>query len=162
MVAQFLAGGSVYILLLLLTLGEEFKHCPAPLQSLCCWVHETKLARTVLTLTAISVNFGVASADIVSGLSSPKKVFCPIDRSFPWCFLTLFFLLPSFLSSFLSRFLPSQSHFLPSFQLWCDSLKSQINRSDSSPAWPTVNICTHPEVSSDSSVSLSHAYGALC
>lgn len=73
MVAQLLTGGSVYILLLLLTLGEEFKHCPAPLQSLCCWVHETKLARTALTLTAISVNFGVASADIVShfGSNSP-------------------------------------------------------------------------------------------
>ncbi|XP_075871280.1 adenylate cyclase type 8-like isoform X2 [Nelusetta ayraudi] len=93
MVAQFLAGGSVYILLLLLTLGEEFKHCPAPLQSLCCWVHETKCARTALTLTAISVNFGVASADI----------------------------------------------------LWCDSSKSHINRSDSTPPWPTINICTHPE-----------------
>lgn len=69
MVAQFLAGGSIYILLLLLTLGEEFKHCPAPLQSLCCWVHETKCARTILTLTAISINFGVASSDIVSQFS---------------------------------------------------------------------------------------------
>ncbi|XP_049897082.1 adenylate cyclase type 8-like isoform X2 [Epinephelus moara] len=66
MIAQFVVGGSVYFLLLLLTLGEEFKHCPAPLQSLCCWVHETKSARTLLTLTAITVNFGVASSDIVS------------------------------------------------------------------------------------------------
>lgn len=66
MVAQFLVGGSIYFLLLLLTLGEEFKSCPAPLQSLCCWVHETKCARTLLTLTAITVNFGVASSDIVS------------------------------------------------------------------------------------------------
>lgn len=77
MVAQFLAGGSVYFLLLLLTLGEEFKHCPAPLQSLCCWVHETKLARTALMLTAISVNFGVASADIVSGSIFPKRFSVP-------------------------------------------------------------------------------------
>uniref|UniRef100_A0A3Q3ALI7 adenylate cyclase n=1 Tax=Kryptolebias marmoratus TaxID=37003 RepID=A0A3Q3ALI7_KRYMA len=46
MVAQFSFSGCVYFLLLLLTLGEEFKHCPAPLQSLCCWVHETKDART--------------------------------------------------------------------------------------------------------------------
>lgn len=66
MAAQFLAGGIFYFLLLLLTLGEEFKHCPAPLQSLCCWVHETKCARTLLTLAAITINFGVASSDIVS------------------------------------------------------------------------------------------------
>ncbi|XP_035533834.1 adenylate cyclase type 8-like [Morone saxatilis] len=65
MVAQFVVGGSVYFLLLLLTLGEELKHCPAPLQSLCCWVHETKPARTMLTVTAIAVNFGVASSDIL-------------------------------------------------------------------------------------------------
>ncbi|XP_073351647.1 adenylate cyclase type 8-like [Pagrus major] len=65
MVAQFLVGGSVYFLLLLLTLGEEFKRCPAPLQSLCCWVHENKRARTLLTLTAVTVNFGVASSDIL-------------------------------------------------------------------------------------------------
>lgn len=66
MVAQFLASASVYLVLLLLTLGEEFKHCPAPLQSLCCWIHETKYARTLVTLTAITINFGVASLDIVS------------------------------------------------------------------------------------------------
>lgn len=82
MVAQFLAGGSVYILLLLLTLGEEFKHCPAPLQSLCCWVHETKCARTALTLTAISVNFGVASADIVSHFGSKSFFFHPHSLPF--------------------------------------------------------------------------------
>lgn len=66
MVAQFVISGSIYLLLLILSLGEEFKHCPAPLQSLCCWIHETKSARTLLTLTAITVNFGVASSDIVS------------------------------------------------------------------------------------------------
>ncbi|XP_071335672.1 adenylate cyclase type 8 isoform X2 [Trachinotus anak] len=65
MVAQFLISGSIYSLLLLLTLGEEFKRCPAPLQSLCCWIHETKSVRTLLTLTAITVNFGVASSDIL-------------------------------------------------------------------------------------------------
>ncbi|KAL3999871.1 cAMP-dependent protein kinase regulator [Sarotherodon galilaeus] len=65
MVAQFVVSGGIYFLLLLLTLGEEFKHCPAPLQSICCWVHENKSARTLLTLTAITVNFGIASADIL-------------------------------------------------------------------------------------------------
>lgn len=66
MVVQFVVSGAIYFLLLLLTLGEEFKHCPAPLQSVCCWVHENKSARMLLTLTAITVNFGIASADIVS------------------------------------------------------------------------------------------------
>ncbi len=70
MVAQCVVSGGVYFLLLLLTLGEEFKRCPTPLQSLCCWVHETKRARTLLTLTAITVNFGVASSDIVSVMCS--------------------------------------------------------------------------------------------
>lgn len=66
MVAQFIISGFVYFLLLLLTLGEEFKCCPSPLQSLCCWVHETKYARTVLMLTAITVNSVIASVNIVS------------------------------------------------------------------------------------------------
>ncbi|XP_023817915.1 adenylate cyclase type 8-like isoform X3 [Oryzias latipes] len=65
MLLQFLLGGCVYFLLLLLTLGEEFKCCPARLQSISCWVHETKNARTLLTLTAITVNFGVASVDVL-------------------------------------------------------------------------------------------------
>ncbi|XP_013771101.1 adenylate cyclase type 8 [Pundamilia nyererei] len=65
MVIQFVVSGGIYFLLLLLTLGEEFKHCPAPLQSICCWVHENKSARMLLTLTAITVNFGIASADIL-------------------------------------------------------------------------------------------------
>nr|XP_004565693.2 adenylate cyclase type 8 isoform X1 [Maylandia zebra]XP_004565694.2 adenylate cyclase type 8 isoform X1 [Maylandia zebra] len=65
MVVQFVVSGGIYFLLLLLTLGEEFKHCPAPLQSICCWVHENKSARMLLTLTAITVNFGITSADIL-------------------------------------------------------------------------------------------------
>ncbi|XP_068612677.1 adenylate cyclase type 8 [Brachionichthys hirsutus] len=74
MVAQCVASGGVYFLLLLLTLGEEFERCPAPLQSLCCWVHENKLARTALTLSAITVNFGVASSDILWCDSSEIRV----------------------------------------------------------------------------------------
>ncbi|XP_028998169.1 adenylate cyclase type 8 isoform X2 [Betta splendens] len=65
MIVQFVISGSVYSLLLTLSLAEEFKCCPAALQSLCCWIHETKSARTLLTLTAITVNFTVASSDIV-------------------------------------------------------------------------------------------------
>ncbi|XP_035006005.1 adenylate cyclase type 8 [Hippoglossus stenolepis] len=74
MVAQFVISCGVYALLLLLTLGEEFKHCPAPLQSLCCWIHENKRARALLTLTAIAVNFGVASSDILWCDSSDAHV----------------------------------------------------------------------------------------
>ncbi|XP_014832164.1 PREDICTED: adenylate cyclase type 8-like isoform X3 [Poecilia mexicana] len=65
MVAQFIISVFVYFLLLLLTLGEEFKRCPSPLQSLCCWVHETKYARTFLMLTAITVNTVIASVNIL-------------------------------------------------------------------------------------------------
>uniref|UniRef100_A0A665U294 adenylate cyclase n=1 Tax=Echeneis naucrates TaxID=173247 RepID=A0A665U294_ECHNA len=75
MIVQFLISGSIYSLLLLLTLGEEFKRCPAPLQSLCCWIHETSSARTLLTLTAIAVNFGVASSDILWCDSSDVPVY---------------------------------------------------------------------------------------
>ncbi|XP_037552347.1 adenylate cyclase type 8 [Nematolebias whitei] len=65
MVVQLILGGCAYSLLLLLTLGEEFKRCPARVQSLCCWVHETKDARTLLTLTAITVNSVVVTMDIL-------------------------------------------------------------------------------------------------
>uniref|UniRef100_UPI003AB02961 adenylate cyclase type 8-like n=1 Tax=Centroberyx gerrardi TaxID=166262 RepID=UPI003AB02961 len=65
MLAQFVVSGCVYFLLLLMTLGEEFKRCPASLQGVCCWVHETKSVRTLLTFTAIAVNFTVASSDIL-------------------------------------------------------------------------------------------------
>ncbi|XP_054864248.1 adenylate cyclase type 8-like isoform X2 [Amphiprion ocellaris] len=74
MAVQFVVSGGVYFLLLLLTLGEEFKHCPAPLQSLCCWIHEIKNARTLLTLTAITVNFSVASANILWCNSSESSI----------------------------------------------------------------------------------------
>lgn len=93
MVAQFLISGFIYFLLLVLTLGEEIKRCPAPLQSLCCWIHETKSVRTLLTLTAIAVNFGVASLDIVS----------QIQMLFPLCSAGVNVLSTS------------------SLQLWCDS-----------------------------------------
>ncbi|XP_018522647.1 adenylate cyclase type 8 [Lates calcarifer] len=89
MVAQFIISSSVYSLLLLLTLGEEFKCCPAPLQSLCCWIHETKSARTLLTLTAITVNFGVASSDILwcdssdTHINSSDSLLAPPTSTWP-------------------------------------------------------------------------------
>uniref|UniRef100_A0A3B4D7N1 adenylate cyclase n=1 Tax=Pygocentrus nattereri TaxID=42514 RepID=A0A3B4D7N1_PYGNA len=66
MVLQFLVLLVAYSLLLLVTLAEEFKWSPTCLQHLCCWIHETKSIRNLLTLTAIAMNFGVASSDISS------------------------------------------------------------------------------------------------
>ncbi|CAJ1087427.1 adenylate cyclase type 8-like [Xyrichtys novacula] len=89
MVAQFVFCSSAYLLLLLLTLGEEFKHCPAPLQSLCCWVHETKFVRTLLTLIAIAINFGVASSDVLwcdssdSHINSSDSLLAPPPSAWP-------------------------------------------------------------------------------
>ncbi|KAK7142127.1 hypothetical protein R3I94_011733 [Phoxinus phoxinus] len=65
MVIQFLVFLFVYMLLLVVTLAEEFKRSPPYLQHLCCWIHETKSIRNLLTLTAITINFGVASCDIL-------------------------------------------------------------------------------------------------
>lgn len=55
------------MLLLLLALAEEFMWIPAALQHFCCWIHENNSARNILTLTAIAVNFGLASVDMVRG-----------------------------------------------------------------------------------------------
>lgn len=127
MVAQFLAGGCVYALLLLLTLGEELKRCPPTLQSLCCWIHETEFARTLVTLAAIGVNFGIASADIV------RRTRCCRRKS---CAALGFLISPSFFSS---------------LQLWCSAgLRNTSGEPWLAPptsAWPAVNIRTHPEVS---------------
>ncbi|XP_037607185.1 adenylate cyclase type 8 isoform X1 [Sebastes umbrosus] len=69
-VLQFSVFLLVYMLLLLLALAEEFRCTPLPLQQICCWIHENNSARNLLTLTAIVINFGLASTDMV------------------WCFLT--------------------------------------------------------------------------
>ncbi|KAF7230622.1 adenylate cyclase type 8 isoform X3 [Nothobranchius furzeri] len=55
----------LYVLLLLLAFAEEFKWTPAALQHLCCWIHENNSARNLLTLTAILINFGLVSTDMV-------------------------------------------------------------------------------------------------
>ncbi|KAL6486539.1 hypothetical protein MHYP_G00059310 [Metynnis hypsauchen] len=54
-----------YLLLLVMALSEEFKRSPAVLQQLCCWIHENNSMRSLLTITAIAINFGMASADMV-------------------------------------------------------------------------------------------------
>ncbi|KAL7871564.1 hypothetical protein SRHO_G00065470 [Serrasalmus rhombeus] len=54
-----------YLLLLVMVLSEEFKRSPAVLQQLCCWIHENNSMRSLLTITAIAINFGMASADMV-------------------------------------------------------------------------------------------------
>ncbi|XP_070704871.1 adenylate cyclase type 8 [Pempheris klunzingeri] len=62
---QFSVCLLAYMMLLLLVLAEEFKWAPAPLQQFCCWIHENNNARNLLTLTAIAINFGLVSADMV-------------------------------------------------------------------------------------------------
>ncbi|KAK5852968.1 hypothetical protein PBY51_006797 [Eleginops maclovinus] len=55
----------LYMLLLLLALAEEFRCTPAPLLHICCWIHENNSARNLLTLTAILINFGLVSTNMV-------------------------------------------------------------------------------------------------
>ncbi|KAM4633196.1 adenylate cyclase type 8 [Polymixia lowei] len=62
---QFSVFLLAYMLLLLLALAEEFKWAPPALQHFCCWIHENNSARNLLTLAAIAINFGLASADMV-------------------------------------------------------------------------------------------------
>uniref|UniRef100_A0A673ZWK7 adenylate cyclase n=1 Tax=Salmo trutta TaxID=8032 RepID=A0A673ZWK7_SALTR len=82
MLVQFGVCVCVYVLLLVVVLAEEFKQSPLALQFLCCWINETKTVRTLLTLTAIIINFGVASSDIVSLLlHTMTNMFC-VD---PFC-----------------------------------------------------------------------------
>ncbi|XP_036942190.1 adenylate cyclase type 8 isoform X3 [Acanthopagrus latus] len=64
-VLQFSVFLFAYMLLLLLALAEEFKWAPIALQHFCCWIHENNSARNLLTLTAIAVNFGLVSTDMV-------------------------------------------------------------------------------------------------
>ncbi|XP_029705522.1 adenylate cyclase type 8 [Takifugu rubripes] len=64
-ILQFLIFLLAYVLLLSLALAEEFKWSPAALQHFCCWMHENNSARNLLTITAIVINFGLASADMV-------------------------------------------------------------------------------------------------
>uniref|UniRef100_A0A3Q3DDC0 adenylate cyclase n=1 Tax=Hippocampus comes TaxID=109280 RepID=A0A3Q3DDC0_HIPCM len=68
-ILQFSLFLLTYTLLLLLALAEEFKWSPATLQQFCCWIHENNKARNTLTLTAVVINFGLASTDIVFVLS---------------------------------------------------------------------------------------------
>uniref|UniRef100_A0A673ZSH2 adenylate cyclase n=1 Tax=Salmo trutta TaxID=8032 RepID=A0A673ZSH2_SALTR len=80
MLVQFGVCVCVYVLLLVVVLAEEFKQSPLALQFLCCWINETKTVRTLLTLTAIIINFGVASSDIVSLLlHTMTNMFCILN-----------------------------------------------------------------------------------
>ncbi|KAF6737588.1 Adenylate cyclase type 8 [Oryzias melastigma] len=64
-VLQFSVFLLAYMMLLLVSLAEEFKRTPAVLQNICCWFHENNSARNLLTLTAILINFALASSDMV-------------------------------------------------------------------------------------------------
>ncbi|KAK9531559.1 hypothetical protein VZT92_010978 [Zoarces viviparus] len=64
-VLQFSVFLLIYVLLLLLALAEEFRCTPSSLQQVCCWIHENNSARNILTLTAIVINFGLVSTDMI-------------------------------------------------------------------------------------------------
>uniref|UniRef100_A0A3Q1JJD1 adenylate cyclase n=1 Tax=Anabas testudineus TaxID=64144 RepID=A0A3Q1JJD1_ANATE len=68
-VLQFSVSLLTHMLLLLVALAEEFRWIPAALQHFCCWIHENNSARNILTLTAITINFGLASIDMAFVLS---------------------------------------------------------------------------------------------
>ncbi|KAI9544151.1 hypothetical protein NQZ68_005201 [Dissostichus eleginoides] len=55
----------LYMLLLMLALAEEFMCTPASLLQICGWIHENNSARNLLTLTAILLNFGLVSTNMV-------------------------------------------------------------------------------------------------
>ncbi|KAG7242921.1 hypothetical protein INR49_017611 [Caranx melampygus] len=80
-VLQFSVFLLAYMLLLLLALAEEFKQTPAALQYLCCWIHENNSARNLLTLTAIIINFGLASTDMVWCIVTNKEETDTVDRT---------------------------------------------------------------------------------
>ncbi|TRY86930.1 hypothetical protein DNTS_002200 [Danionella cerebrum] len=62
-----------YLLLLVMTLAEEFKHCPSFLQQFCCWIHENNSMRNLLTISAIGINFSTALIDITWCTSVTKN-----------------------------------------------------------------------------------------
>ncbi|XP_061602725.1 adenylate cyclase type 8 [Cololabis saira] len=64
-ILQFSVFLLAYMLLLLVALAEEFRWTPAVLQHFACWIHENNSARNILTLTAIVINFGLASTDMM-------------------------------------------------------------------------------------------------
>uniref|UniRef100_A0AAZ3QAR8 Adenylate cyclase type 8 n=1 Tax=Oncorhynchus tshawytscha TaxID=74940 RepID=A0AAZ3QAR8_ONCTS len=90
MLVQFGVCVCVYVLLLVVVLAEEFKQSPLALQFLCCWINETKTVRTLLTLTAIIINFGVASSDILWCVESemdPNNRSSSQQHTWSWPFL---------------------------------------------------------------------------
>uniref|UniRef100_H2MEQ6 adenylate cyclase n=1 Tax=Oryzias latipes TaxID=8090 RepID=H2MEQ6_ORYLA len=68
-VLQFALFLLAYMMLLLVSLAEQFKSTPVVLQNICCWFHENNSARNLLTLTAILINFALASSDMIFVLS---------------------------------------------------------------------------------------------
>ncbi|XP_042247445.1 adenylate cyclase type 8 [Thunnus maccoyii] len=80
-VLQFSVFLLAYMLLLLLALAEEFKWTPPALQHICCWIHENNSARNLLTITAIIINFGLVSTDMVWCILTDTEEADIIDRT---------------------------------------------------------------------------------
>ncbi|KAG5277532.1 hypothetical protein AALO_G00118710 [Alosa alosa] len=64
LVVQFGVFLLAHVLLLVVTLAEEFKHATA-LQTLCCWVHENNSVRNTVIITAIALNSCMVTMDMV-------------------------------------------------------------------------------------------------
>ncbi|XP_068198267.1 adenylate cyclase type 8 isoform X2 [Antennarius striatus] len=82
-VLQFSFFLLAYMVLLLLALAEEFKWTPVALQCFCCWIHENNSARNLLTLSAIALNFGLASTDMVWCILTDTGEADVLDRTNP-------------------------------------------------------------------------------
>ncbi|XP_019729353.1 adenylate cyclase type 8 isoform X2 [Hippocampus comes] len=80
-ILQFSLFLLTYTLLLLLALAEEFKWSPATLQQFCCWIHENNKARNTLTLTAVVINFGLASTDILWCILTDTEVANEMEKT---------------------------------------------------------------------------------
>ncbi|KAM9840261.1 adenylate cyclase type 8 [Aulostomus maculatus] len=80
-VLQFSIFLLAYLLLLLLALAEEFKWTPPALQQFCCWIHENNSARNILTLTAIVINFALASSDMIWCILADTGEVNGVDRT---------------------------------------------------------------------------------
>ncbi|XP_076129258.1 adenylate cyclase type 8 [Alosa pseudoharengus] len=69
LVGQFGVFLLAHVLLLVVTLAEEFKQATAPLQTLCCWVHENNSVRNAVIITAITLNSCMVTMDMFFVLS---------------------------------------------------------------------------------------------
>ena len=64
--ALFSVLSLLFVVLLCLTMAEEYKCLPVVIRQLCCHVHEFHLARNIVCSSAVLLNFIAAISNIVS------------------------------------------------------------------------------------------------